>query len=372
MIPKLKQVGWERAGDGVAIVRDPRESVEIADADGAVARLLELLAEGGLPLPELLSALALTHPRSTGPEVETAIEALDALRLLEDERRTGGLTESERQRHFSSLAFFRTFASLDVSAEDLIRALRASHVLVLGVGGLGSNVLQNLCGLGVGRLTLVDRDQVEARNFARQFVYRACDLGRDKVERAAEWVREFDPAIEVRAIRTDLACADDVRKLVESVRPDAVSAGVDQPSEIDTWVNAACVAAGVPFCRAGMAVTEGIVWSVEPGQSACLACVDAGPAARTAELAALHQTAAPRINRGIGPVATQLGSLVAFELVRFLTGFAPPAYAGAVASIDLATDCGLTVTRADRNPVCQVCGTGSRAAQEELQLAGRR
>ena len=359
MIPKLKPVGWESTEGGVRVVLDPRASVELADADGAVTRLLELLAEGGRSIPELAGALARSHPGSSESDLAVAIEALDGLYLVEDERRMGGLSEAERLRHFSNLAFFRTFTNLEASAEDVVRKLRASHVLVLGVGGLGSNVLQNLCGLGVGRLTLVDRDVVEARNFARQFVYRHRDIGRIKVERAAEWVREFDPTIEVDAIQTEFTSAEDVAELVNSVRPDAVSDAVDSPNDIDMWVNAACVAAEVPFCRGGMYVTESIIWSVDPGRSACLICHQASEndaANLRLHLSGLHASAVPRINRGAGPVATQLASLVSFELTRFLTGFTPPAYAGAVAVIDLASDCGQTIVRADRNPDCPVCG----------------
>ena len=177
MRPRLKQVGWQRTPGGVEVVLDPRESVELGDPEGAVARLLDLLAQGGRTLTGLADALRSTHPAVSDDEVAAAVEALDGLRLLEDEMRTGGMVDEYHLRHFSNLAFFRTFSSLACSAQDMVARLRESHVLILGVGGLGSNVLQNLCGLGVGRLTLVDFDVVEPRNFARQFVYRAADIG---------------------------------------------------------------------------------------------------------------------------------------------------------------------------------------------------
>lgn len=361
MIPRLKPAGWERVADGVRIVLDPRETIELADPDGAVTRLLELLGEGDRTVSQLAAEVARSHPAVGEADVTAAIEALDGLRLVENADRACRLGEEERLRHFSSLAFLRTFADLGSSAEDMVAKLRASHVLMLGVGGLGSNVLQNLCGLGVGRFTLVDRDVVEPRNFARQFVYRSRDVARVKVERAAEWVREFDPAIEVEAIQADFTCAEDVAKIVDAVCPDAVSDGVDSPAEIDQWVNDACVGAGVPFCRGGMYVTEGILWSVDPGRSACYQCRQDEPADADATLraqsASLFNSAVSRINRGAGPVATLLGSLQAFELTRFLTGFAPPAYAGRIAVIDLARDCAQTVGEpTERNPGCSVCG----------------
>ncbi|MFD1542799.1 ThiF family adenylyltransferase [Nonomuraea guangzhouensis] len=68
--------------------------------------------------------------------------------------------------------------------------------------------------MGVGRFTLLDRDRLEPRNFARQYLYRSADLGARKVARAAEWVRAFDPAVEVETIDTSI---DGPQQLVELV-----------------------------------------------------------------------------------------------------------------------------------------------------------
>jgi molybdopterin/thiamine biosynthesis adenylyltransferase len=365
VIPKLKPVGLQPVPGGVQVVADPRAVIDLDDPDGSVHRLLTLLAEGSRTPAELVAAVGAGFPTVTADDVAGAIEALDGLRLLEDAGRPSRLTAEERERHFSNLAFFQAFADLRTGAEDVLARLRDSHVLLLGVGGLGSNVLQNLAGLGIGRLTLVDRDRVDPRNFARQFVYRARDVGRSKVERAAEWVAEFDPSIKVDTVETELASAADVTDLLGSVRPDAVSSGADSPREMDLWVNEACVRAGVPFCRAGMFVTEAIVWSVRPGESACLAC-NLGQGGEERELAwdraaGIHGAAVPRTNRGTGPIATQLGSCVASELARFLTGYAPPVYTNGCAVIDLAGDWSPEFRAVSRNPRCPVC-SGTPAA----------
>jgi molybdopterin/thiamine biosynthesis adenylyltransferase len=370
VIPVLKPLGWEPVESGVRIVLDPRESIELVDQDGSVAALLALLAEGRHDVDGLHHALSSTFPAVSRDDVLDSIEALDELRLIEDRDRTGDLSEGERLRHFSNLAFLRTFSTLEVSAEAMVRRVRDAHVLVLGVGGLGSNVLQNLCGLGVGRLTLVDRDEVEPRNFARQFVYRAQDIGRPKIERAADWIREFDPQIMVRTIRADFADAAGVAEVLNATRPDAVCAAVDDPAGIDEWVNSACVGAGVPFVRGGMTVTEGVIWSVHPGHSACLACTTASDdsSGRVAN-SVLHGQGVGRINRGAGPVATLLGSLVSFELLRYLTGFTAPRYAGSTVIVDLAGDCNLTITARPRQPDCPVCGSELPAAHPEAVMA---
>ncbi len=365
MIPRLKPVAWERVGTEVHVVSDPRERIVLEDPDGVVEQLLTLLRDGGRDLDMLAAELSRSGTPVDSVDLADAIDGLNELRLIEDERRLGVLPQVAQNRYVSNLEFFRTFTDLAYSAEDVQLRLREAHVLQLGVGGLGSNVLQNLCGLGIGRLTLLDRDTVELGNFARQFVYRRQDVARSKVDRAAEWVREFDPAIAVSTIQADLGDAAAVADVVRRTNPDLVVAGVDRPLGIDRWVNSACVGHGVPFIRAGMFVTQALVWSVHPGHSACYECpaeTDGGDVIQ-ATLGLFGQL--PTVNRGIGPVASLLGALVSFEALRYLTGIMPPAFAGRLGTLDLRSAGELSIADWPRNPDCPVCltaGAGRRAA----------
>lgn len=74
--------------------------------------------------------------------------------------------------------------------------IAAAHVLVVGAGGLGVPVLQYLAGAGVGRITLVDPDRVEATNLHRQPIY-GPHLGRPKAEAAAAVLRDLNPDVRV-------------------------------------------------------------------------------------------------------------------------------------------------------------------------------
>ncbi|MEV0841736.1 ThiF family adenylyltransferase [Actinocatenispora sera] len=355
MRPRLKSVAWERDGARLRLVHDVRDRLLVEDPDGAVERLLELLRAGGRTVAELAEQLAMPVD-----DVAAAVAALDEYRLLEDGERLGGFGAADSERYFSNLGFFETFASLSCSREDFQRRLRAAHVLVLGTGGLNSNTVPHLCGLGVGRLTLLDRDTVDARNFARQYLYRWGQRGDRKVARAGEWVREFDPAIEVDTIDAAVDSAAALAALLDEYAPDVVMSGIDSPADVDDWVNAECVRAGVPYVRGGMWVSQGVVWSVDPGRSACRRCgvhePDDGDAAGEAAAIRLHATK-PRVNRGIGPVAGLLGSLAAFEVLRYLTGFEPPAYAGSPISVDFAAGCRTDQVEWARDPACPVCGS---------------
>ncbi|MEU6713545.1 ThiF family adenylyltransferase [Nonomuraea sp. NPDC046802] len=363
MRPRLKGIAWERVGDELRLVYDPRDQLILTDPDGTVEKLIGLLGEGGRTVAELAEELSLDEA-----DVRGAVAAFDAERLLEDGDRLDRLEPADAERYFSNLAFFESFATLDRSREDLQRRLRESHVLVLGTGGLNSNTIPHLAGLGVGAMTLLDRDTVESRNFARQYLYRADDLGERKVERAAAWVRAFDPAIQVEWVEADIAGPEQLVELIRRVRPDVVASGIDRPKGIDLWVNEACVRNGVPFVRGGMYVTTGTVWSVNPGVSACRACIPADssnpsdypdpddPALAGAIAASRLFGSRPQPNRGIGPVAGLLGAFGAFEVLRYLTGFEPPAYAGRPLDIDFAHGCATSQDEWPRDPNCAICG----------------
>ncbi len=326
MRPRLKSAVWHRDGDDLYIISDPEEQITLADPDGRVELLLSLLADGSRHRQQLAEAFG---------EVDDAITALDSLGLLTDADAPTTLTPDQRERNYSNLAFFTTFATLHRGPEEYQCRLLASHVVFLGTGGLGSTVIQALTGAGVGRLTLLDADTLEPRNFARQYLYHYRDIGQPKVDRAAAWVRAFNPAAEVKAVSRWIGGPDDIADLLDHA--DLVISGVDKPDEIDLWVNEACVTAGVPYIRGGMYARRISYWSVNPGRTPCFACHRQAVDNERPEIPSAKLKGLERVNRGTGPVASLLGGLVALEGLRYLTGFAPPTAAGRQRFIDLVT-----------------------------------
>lgn len=127
------------------------------------------------------------------------------------------LTDSERERYSRHLI-------LPQVGEDGQARLKAASVLCVGAGGLGSPVALYLAAAGVGRIGIVDDDRVDRSNLQRQLLHATPDLGRPKVESAADRLRAMNPEIEV-VLHPGRLVAADVRALF--AKYDIIADGTD-------------------------------------------------------------------------------------------------------------------------------------------------
>ena len=115
--------------------------------------------------------------------------------------------------------------TIKLIGEEGLERLKASSVLVVGVGGVGSYAAEAVARAGVGTITLMDGDSVQPSNLNRQLVALTSTLGRNKAEVMAERIRDIDPGIRVTAIARfyeeddslDLAAFDWVIDAIDSV-----------------------------------------------------------------------------------------------------------------------------------------------------------
>ena len=89
-------------------------------------------------------------------------------------------------------------------AGNVQKKLAASHVVLLGVGGLGCSALPLLAGAGIGKLTIIDGDEVELANLHRQIIFREEDIGKKKASVAKEFVAQRNSEIELHCQTTFL------------------------------------------------------------------------------------------------------------------------------------------------------------------------
>ncbi|MBN9145018.1 MAG: molybdopterin biosynthesis protein MoeB [Novosphingobium sp. 63-713] len=149
-------------------------------------------------------------------------------------------------------------------------ALADAHVVMIGCGGIGSPALQYLAAAGVGRLTLIDDDSVEASNLQRQTIFAEADIGMPKAQAAAAWIARFDPEIAVRHHQTRIS-ADNAPSLIADAT--LVLDGCDNFAT-RLAVSDACVAAGIPLTAAAVGRFQGQIANFAghlPGH-ACYRC----------------------------------------------------------------------------------------------------
>ena len=131
--------------------------------------------------------------------------------------------------------------------------LKAARVLVIGAGGLGSPLIQYLAAAGVGTIGVADDDTVSLSNLQRQVIHGTADIGRLKVESAANAVRRLNPhvTVEVHATRVN---ADTVRGLVRGY--DVIADGSDN-FETRYAVSDACFYEKRPLVTAALGQFDG-------------------------------------------------------------------------------------------------------------------
>ena len=196
-------------------------------------------------------------------------------------------------------------------------ALKEASVLVIGAGGLGAPVLMYLAAAGVGTLGAVDDDVVSLSNLQRQIIHTTPDIGRRKVDSAAQQIHALNPHVhfEAHAVRLD---AKNAMSLIGGY--DLVLDGSDN-FETRYLVSDACFLAGKPLITAALGQFDGSLTTIRAHEHGadgefnptyrCLfpeppppgtvpACAEAGV---------------------MGALAGMLGSMMALEAIREIVGF---------------------------------------------------
>ncbi|HBA83790.1 MAG TPA: adenylyltransferase [Verrucomicrobia bacterium] len=221
--------------------------------------------------------------------------------------------------------------------------LLASRVLLVGAGGLGSPALLYLAAAGVGTIGLVDGDVVDLTNLQRQIAHTTADVGRDKVESAAEKCRAINPDVKVRMYPEHLR-ADNALDILKDY--DFVLDGTDSFAA-KFLVADACHFAGKPYSHAGILRFEGQTMTVIPGQTGCYRCLFREPP---------PPNAVPSCSQAgvLGVLAGIMGAIQAAEAAKYVLGL------GELLTNRLLVFDALKMTFRNigfsRNPACPLCG----------------
>ncbi len=224
------------------------------------------------------------------------------------------------------------------------RRLKAAKVLCVGTGGLGSPLAFYLAAAGIGTLGLVDFDVVDASNLQRQIIHSTKDIGRKKLDSAAEKLTALNPALNVVKHDTMLSSANALEILKDY---DIVADGTDNfPTRY--LVNDACVLLGKPNVYGSIFRFEGQASVFATEQGPCYRCLYPEPP---------PPGLVPSCAEGgvLGILPGLVGVMQATEVIKLILGKGEPLI-GRLLLVD-ALNMRFRELKLRKNPECPVCGT---------------
>ena len=240
------------------------------------------------------------------------------------------------------LRYSRHLIMPEVGMEGQLK-LKAARVLCIGTGGLGSPLALYLAAAGVGTIGLVDFDVVDFTNLQRQIIHFTSDVGRAKLDSAADKLHDLNPMISVQKFEERLTSANALRLFKEF---DIIVDGTDNfPTRY--LVNDACVLSGKPN-------VYGSIFRFE-GQASVLATKD-GPCYRCWYPEPPPPGLVPSCAEGgvLGILPGLVGVIQATEAIKLILGSGNPLI-GRVLLVD-ALAMKFREVKLRRNPECPVCG----------------
>lgn len=322
--------------------------IQIERPDDEGRRLLAAL-DGSQTLTQLIESFG-------EKQVGDLLAQLEELGLVEDAADDEQVSEAVTARFDRQLRYFSDITDGPTPSQCQAR-LEEAHVVVLGVGGLGGWSAWALACCGIGAMLLIDGDRVETSNFNRQILYSEADVGRLKVEAAAEQLAGFNSAMRIETLAERMDSEAAVAAAIEG--SDLVIDAADWPAhDIEEWVNAACFAAHIPYITMSHFPPVARVGPLYvPGVTGCFSCQVAGyrRSYPMFDLALEQRRAKASPAATLGPACGLIGGHVGMDVMHYLTGLCPPSTLALGHIYDLRT---MRIEREEvvPEPGCPVCG----------------
>jgi adenylyltransferase/sulfurtransferase len=175
----------------------------------------------------------------------------------------------EMERNLERYARQIMLSSIGIEGQEKIFKAK---ICLIGLGGLGCPISQQLVSMGIGFLRIVDRDVVSITDLHRQYLYKPEDAGKMKVEVAFERLKALNPEVEIdpKPIAITEYNVEETIKDFDLV--------IDSTDSIKAryLVNRACLKLGIPYIYGAAIENQGSAFTVLPGKTACLECIYPG------------------------------------------------------------------------------------------------
>ncbi|MDR6892753.1 ThiF family adenylyltransferase [Falsarthrobacter nasiphocae] len=332
--------------------------MEFDDPDGQLLTMLEVL--DGRSVESIVSHVRQRHSGLSETDVHEGLRVLDQYGFLKDvDAREGSVEKSL----IPTQNFFDGFHRVFDRKRPRVEAISEARVVVLGLGGGGSNVATMLVGAGVRQLTILDFDLVETGNLGRQFLYKLDDVGLSKVDVATRNLSRMAESLNITPVEMKVTSSEELRPIIKGA--DIVVCLIDEPRFlIQRMVNQACVREGVT-CVYGFSFNfTGRVYSVIPHDSGCFDCLQVYYSRVDPEFAdqfkALEDSGFRPPSSAYPPAMMQLCSSISDEVVRLINSYSEPMSVGRQLEVNYVSRRCETVLEWDRDERdCPTCGSGN-------------
>lgn len=313
----------------------------------------------GSEWPQVRSRIKQSHPNLSDADIDDGLNTLDKLGYVDE----FFADSSTGPRYKANTAYFSCFPTVSTESAAYMQAkLQNTRVLLLGLGGGGSNILTLLSGLGIAGVTIVDYDNVEVNNLGRQLLFRESDIGQPKVEAASTALHKMNSNIEVTAIRQKIESSMDVSRLIPG--NDLVICAIDEPPFLaQRRVNKAIVDANIPCIFGATQMTHGRVFTIVPGKTGCFDCLHLhytkSDSRFVQQFKGFQSSGFVSPTIAFAPTIWAITSVMVDEATRLITRYEKPRSLGLQLEIDYPNYTSFQHPAWPRFDDCPTCGNGS-------------
>ncbi|WP_018693840.1 HesA/MoeB/ThiF family protein [Algicola sagamiensis] len=364
-LPRLKpSVEFTKLHDSVVLTHG--EDSLLNDENADFLKSLCDCMDGQSRVETIISRMLAAFPELESQAVTDAIQQLDELRLLEDNQfnlhRSDTIEPEVDERWCRNFDFYGSLIPMSENKYEVQDKLRNATVGLLGLGGLGSNILLGLAAMGVKNVVAADFDMIEQSNLNRQILYRQEDVGKEKAPTAEMRIKQFYPGMNTRISRQKFESHEDIERFIEGC--DVVIGVADKPRmKMPMWMNQACINRNVTFISGGLNINRGLIYSVTPGKTGCISCWrnQANVSNEINEVIhghkhETHQTfETPYSSPAFAPLVSVVTGAMLTEAVKVLTGIAEPSFGNKLTQIDFKNFESRVIETWKRSEHCPMC-----------------
>lgn len=192
--------------------------------------------------------------------VDSDLKRLNILSHLEDIGAIRSISSSELS--YSNTKYEKTLKFFSVYTKDYLdipSKLSTKKILIIGIGGVGCEIINHLVAVDIKNYILIDSDTINDTNLNRQFCFTPKDVGKYKATVVCDYIKDRTPAANVRIFNTKITNKNDLNAIIESQKNiDLIINCADTPMyEIQKIVLLASLKFKIPCIFAGIKISDG-------------------------------------------------------------------------------------------------------------------